>query len=245
MNKRFFIFFICLVIFITILSISIVVLSSSNKDNKNEKIEQEIDFVEEKLIGMINSLNNISFSNSVLLEQNTIKGQENSSSKNQGSEEEGSSSTNGSEGGSSSNSNESENSTSSQSQNNSLTNSAQGEKGTDYSKYNVENKNILIESQDKIDWNYLKNNVEIIYSSWPTIMIDLHSINIKNEDILAFSNSLDALVISLEKEDKRETLNNLASLYALMPIYTQQFTEDIEKINIAYTKSCIINAYVY
>lgn len=229
MNKKYFIFFICFIIFLIVIFGSVVIFS--NTDNNNEKtkdkVQEEISYVEVKILGMLNSLNNIPFSNSILLEQNTIKGQKNSND----SEDSGSSSENS----------QSEESSSDSSQGSS---GSSENTSTNYTKYNVENQNILSSKENKIDWNYLKNTVEVLYSSWPTIMIDLHSINIRNEDILAFSSNLDNLIVNIESEDKRNTANSLAILYSLIPNYIEQSSNDTDKINIAYTKSCIVNAYV-
>ena len=174
-NKKYLILLICVVIILAIVFGAVMVFSNSGNDTTKDKIKEEIYYIETKLLGMINALNNIPFSNSVLLEQNTIKGQEksntnSSSGASQGSEEksqtgEGSSST-GSSGGESSTSSESGG-------------------DTDYTKYNVQNKNILNIKENEIDWNYIKNTVELLHTSWTTIMIDLHSLNIKNDDILS------------------------------------------------------------
>lgn len=227
MKKRYFIFFLATIIFLIIISICVIVFSSSSDDKLKNKLEEEISFIETKLLGMINSLNNISFSNSILLEQNSIKGQSNSKND---SSSQGSESKSSSQGGESSGQEEASSSDSS--------------KSTDYTKYNVENQNILLSNNEEIDWNYIKNTVEVLYSSWPTIMIDLHSTNIKNEDILTFSNNLDGLIINIENEDKKATLNTLAILYSYLPSYIQQFSDDTDKINIQYSKSSIVNAYV-
>ena len=225
---------ICVVIILAIVFGAVIVFSNSGDDTTKDKIKEEIYYIETKLLGMLNSLNNIPFSNSVLLEQNTIKGQEKSNngssgSSSQGSEEKSqggeSSSSSGSSGGESSGSSESGG-------------------DTDYTKYNVQSKNILNIKENEIDWNYIKNTAELLHTSWTTIMIDLHSLNIKNDDILSFSNNLDALILNIEREDKRATLNSLASLYAIIPIYINQYSNDNYEENLEYTKAHIINSYV-
>lgn len=233
-NKKYLILLITIVIILSIVFGVVMVFSNSGDDTTKDKIKEEVYYIETKLLGMINALNNIPFSNSVLLEQNTIKGQEKSNnsssgSSSQGSEEksqgEESSSSSGSSGGESSDSSKSGG-------------------DTDYTKYNVQNKNILNIKENEIDWNYIKNTVELLHTSWTTIMIDLHSLNIKNDDILSFSNNLDALILNIEREDKRTTLNSLASLYAIIPVYINQYSDDNYEENLAYTKAHIINSYV-
>lgn len=233
-NKKYLILLICVVIVLSIVFGVVMVFSNSGDDTTKDKIKEEVYYIETKLLGMINALNNIPFSNSVLLEQNTIKGQEKSNnsssgSSSQGSEEksqgEESSSSSGSSGGESSDSSKSGG-------------------DTDYTKYNVQNKNILNIKENEIDWNYIKNTAELLHTSLTTIMIDLHSLNIKNDDILSFSNNLDALILNIEREDKRATLNSLASLYAIIPAYINQYSDDNYEENLAYTKAYIINSYV-
>ncbi len=229
MKNKYFILFVCFIIFLIVVCVSIGIFSNTNNDNTKDKVQEELNYMEVKLLGMLNSLNNIPFSNSILLEQNTIKGQENS-------EDSSSSSFNSSK----SSEKQTEESSSSSSEGSSDSSES---KSTNYTKYNVESQNILTLKENDIDWDYLKNTVEVLHSSWPTIMIDLHSINIKNDDIFNFSNNLDTLIVNIENEDKRSTINNLAILYSLIPTYLEQFLKDTDKINISYTKSCIINSY--
>ena len=232
MKRKYLILFICSVIFLTILTVTIAIFSNTNKNDLKEKNEQEISYIEMKLIGMINALNNVSFSNSVLLEQNTVKGQSNEN-KQEGQQNNSQDQNNSGQGQNSQNEQQS-----------SENNSSEDNTSTEYTKYNIENKNILIQDNQQIDWDYIKNTVEILYSTWPTVMIDLHSSNVKNEDVLNFSRTLDELVVNIEKEDKRATLINLATLYGFLPVYLEQFSDDSDKINIAYTKSCVINSYM-
>lgn len=232
MKKRYFIFFLCTVIFLAIVFTAVIVFSNTDDNNEKDKVQEEISYVETKLLGMINSLNNIPFSNSILLEQNSIKGQ----SGGQNNQENSQSSQSQSSGVSGS----SENSSSG----GETSSSSQNSQSEEYTKYSVSIENILIGLDTQIDWNYLKDTVEIVYTSWTTIMIDLHSINIKNEDILSFSNELDTLIVNIENEDKRATVNSLAILYSYLPLYISQFSEDSDKINTYYTKSYIINSYV-
>lgn len=228
MKKRYFIFFICFIIFAVIIFTSVAIFSNTNKDNTKDKIEEEISYIETKILGMLNSLNNIPFSNSVLLEKNTIKGQSKSQNNEQNSEQ-------------SQSSGESDSSSNSSSSGGGSVGSSNNEEHTQYS---VQTENILIGLDKQIDWDYIKNTVETLYTTWPTIMIDLHSVNIKNNDILTFSNELDTLIVNIENEDKRATANSLAILYSYIPIYISQFSENSDKINSAYTKSDVINSYV-
>ena len=241
MNKKYFIFFISSIIFLAVIITSIVIFAGSGNDNTKNKINEELSFLETKLLGMINSLNNIPFSNSVLLEQNSIKGQASSKGE-QSSQAKGSESSQLS--GGEENSSDSEEGSAGGSTGSLSGNSGGSSKNEDYTKYNVKTQNILTNDSTEIDWNYIKNTVQVIYTSWPSIMIDLHSTNVKNEDILSFSNTLDVLIVNVQNEDKKQVLNSLAILYSFIPIYKEQYSEDNDEINISYTKAHIINSYV-
>lgn len=233
-NKKYLILLICVVIILSIVFGVVMVFSNSGDDTTKDKIKEEIYYIETKLLGMINALNNIPFSNSVLLEQNTIKGQEKSNNSSSGSSSQGSEEKSQGE----------ESSSSSSSSGGESSDSSKSGGDTDYTKYNVQSKNILNLKENEIDWNYIKNTAQLLHTSWTTIMIDLHSLNIKNDDILSFSNNLDALILNIEREDKRTTLNSLASLYAIIPVYINQYSDDNYEENLAYTKAHIINSYV-
>ena len=112
-------------------------------------------------------------------------------------------------------------------------------------KYVADEKGILNSNITKIEWDDLKNSCENLYSIWTIAIIDLHSLNINNEDILNFSSNLDMVTMSIKKEDKIASLNNLAQLYSFIPMYLETISNDSKKINVEKTKSCILNSYAY
>ena len=95
----------------------------------------------------------------------------------------------------------------------------------------------------EIDWDFIKANTEMIYTIWPTVVVDLNALNVNDEDILNFSNVLDKVTVSVKAEDKAATLNNLVALYAFFPKYRNQFSQDSQAINIDYCKNSILNSY--
>lgn len=234
MNKKYFLLFVAFTFFIIIISMSISILSLSNDDKTKDKIKSEIDYIEVKLLGMINSLNNIPFSNTVLLEQNSLYG------KNSSNDSENKSNNN-----QENTSSEQENSKNQQKGSAQTSESDSTTQSSDHTKYNVKNQNILIEQSEEIDWNYIKNTVEELYTTWPVIMIDLHSVDIDNKDVLNFSTNLDSLIIAIEKEDKVNTANLLYELYSYLSKYVEQCFDDTNLINKYFTKNCIIKSYIH
>lgn len=230
MKNRQFVNFILLFFILFFFLFLLTGCSSKEKDLKN-KVESEIKQLEDKIIAMMNNVNKISFSNFVLVEEKVESSdessQESSSGGSQNSSKEESSSQNASS--SKENSGSSERKETSNSKEN--------------SKFELKNNGILSTSSENVDWDSIKSNIEIIYSTWPTTVIDLHGLNVKNEDILNFSSALDQVTMGVKQEDKISTLNNLASLYAFLPNYRSQISDDNKMINIDYTKACVLNSY--
>ena len=248
MNRKM-LFFVLIAVFLLI-SIGLVVvfaLNSNNdsislKENKDliKKAEQEVKFLEDKIIAMMNKLNHINFLNTVLTE-------EKNANKNQGSEKENQSKTQTNEPSTKSSSETEQEASMALEEKSSidpqLTN---GSSSNENIKYEVKNGGILIaNSIAEIDWEYMKSNIETIYTILPTIVTDLNTLKVNSQDILNFSSSLDQTTLSIKNEDKLVSLNNLASLYAFLPKYRGQFSQDVQKINIDYSINCILNSYAY
>ena len=231
MNKKnFLIVLVAIVVMVFIGYIFFSLNSYSKTGNKDlaEKTQDEIRELENKIISMMNSLNNISFTNAVLKQSIEEDKKNNDEDKNNETSENTS-------GGSSSN--ESEKTSNDSSSSNSKTSTQE------QIKYEIEKSNILLTDFSNVDWKYIKGEVESIYVLWSTLIIDLHELNVNNDDILNFSNSLDQVTISIKQENKLSSTNNLANLYSYIPAYVEQISKDENEKNIYCTKNCIINTY--
>ena len=234
MNKK--IFLIIFSIAIVIIFVAYIVTSTNNYIKSNskkvdEKTEEEIKQLEEKLVGMINSLNNISFTNTVLKQTS-----EKSSSTN--------SDNNSSNNSSDSSSNDSNNGQNSQSLENSDNDSNSiSSKTEEQVKYEIQKNDILLIDLSNIDWEYIKANTESIYNLWANLIIDLHELNVNNQDILNFSNTLDQVTLSVKQENKYSSVTNLVSLYSYLPTYVNQFSNNENEKNLFLTKNCVLNTY--
>lgn len=68
---------------------------------------------------------------------------------------------------------------------------------------------------------------------------------VSSEKIVEFSNTLDKILITLNKEDKKAAVAGYAKLYSLLSEFVKNIEiEDLKKKNIE-TKSYILNAYAY
>ncbi len=108
--------------------------------------------------------------------------------------------------------------------------------------YNMERESIL-DGNKQIDWSTLKSDIEIFYSAWSPIILDLYKLNVNKDDILNFNATLDSTVIFIKNEDKTNSALYLASLYSFIPRYIQSYSDDNLSINLSNVKSCIVNSY--
>lgn len=226
--------YIFLIIIIAVLSVILYAnVSKGNENNQKQKTFSEIEFLETKLVNLLNEMNNVETRNydisvSEITEQaKNQKESSNNSSKQQGSQESENSTSNG-------------NSTSGDSS--SSTNTASNVSNQKNQKFNLEANGVLTNS-DEINWSNVKSEIEILYSSIPTITLDLYQMNSNQEDILGFNKEFDNLTVVAKEEKKEETLKELAILYEYIPKFMQNSTDDeINKIIIE-TKANLFKAY--
>ena len=209
-----------IIIFILILGIMFILTGCSNGEENdiNKKIDQNIDFLDNKIISVLNLINNISFTDYGVVTEEI-------SGNNQGSKEKASS--------------ESDTSSSSDSSDTGSQTLTENKEPT--VKTEIKSSNILNNNRDT-DWTTLKTNIENLYSSWASIVLDLYKLNINNNDIIGFEKKLDETIISIKNEDKQSSIDNLTMLYSYLPKYLEAYS-DSKRINIMKTKYNIIEAY--
>lgn len=216
MNKKIFLILLSVLLIIIFIAYIVNSVSNYNKSTKSleEKTEEEINQLEEIIISMLNSLNNISFNN-IVLEQTTEK-----------------------------NANTNSNNNSKNEQNNeSSENSSNTSKKEEQTQYEIQKNDILLTDLSDLNWEYIKSNVEKIYNLWANLIVDLHELNVNNQDILDFSNTLDQVTLSIKQENKFASITNLVSLYSYLPKYMSQISNNEIKQNLYFSKNCILNTY--
>ena len=218
-NRKYIIIIFIALLVITI-SYSVYSFFDSNKNMnsiENDRILAEIKYFESKFINLFNSLNNIEYENYRIYSSKI------NSSTQQESKSSSSSSNN--------NSSSEENTQMSSPQNNENIN-----------KYNLELEGVLTNKQN-INWNYIKNEIELLYTSIPTITLDLYQINLNKNDILNFNSSFDLLTIEVNNENKENTLKQLSNLYAYLPKFLENTNVDNTYKTVIKTKAYIFKAY--
>ena len=221
------------ILIVIILVLSSIIYSNASKDDATDqktKTLTEIKFIESKLVNLFKTMNNIAYENYKVeiskemkseSEQSSGKGEQSSSGSQGGSSGEGESSIGeSSSGGSNSNtSNEQE-----------------------VKKFELKEKNVLI-SDDEINWDSVKSEVEILYTSIPSITLDLYQVNLNQEDVLGFNREYDNLTKAVKDENKKDTLKQLTILYDYIPKFIKNVNEEELFRLVLETKAQIFKAY--
>ena len=114
-------------------------------------------------------------------------------------------------------------------------------KKNDYEYKMVENS--ILNSEKTPDWEGLTFDVELIYSDWAVLTLDLYKQNVDNQKILNFNTELDMLATAIKEKNKVQTLIQLAKLYSYIPTYYAGFSTDQMNTNLYKVKSNVYNAY--
>ena len=214
----------------------------SDMDMAKEKIEEEVEYLDKRIISMMNIINNVSFTNYKVVSENVKQEDSKNTKESNNSENKGDSSESNGE------------SEKQESSSQSDTNAEKGE-GKEQSGDNEqnENKNMIYKltennildnnSETSIQWNEVKKEVENVYTIWTTMVIDMRQAKIEDRDIEQFSFCLDKLAKAVKNENKQESLNELSNLYSILPMFLEQNSSDKFKVTLYKTKADILSAY--
>lgn len=195
--------------------------NNENAEDLSKKLVAEIEYVDNRIINMLNNLNSLSFQNYRLISQKVAISKESENAEDTG-------------GGL---------------QNNSESKNSQSESETKQSATAIETtemsaENVLTNNGEDLDWQFVKTEIELLNTSWSIILYDLYKKNNSdNTDILAFSDALDKCIVSIRDENKEEAITNLANLYTYVPKFIGIATDDKQMKYTKETKSNVVNAY--
>lgn len=226
-----------IILIFIIVVLTFMIYSSIAKDSETDikdKTFSEIQYFESKLTYMFNSLNNIEFENYKISVEDISEKSKKSSQSSSGA------------GSSSSDSSDNKESESSNDENSSSGNDNQSSNSQDSSnktkKYNLNIKGVL-NNDEKINWDYIKNEAELLNNLISTVVLDLYEISLNSIDILNFDKEYDNLLIAIKTENKQETLKELNLLYSYIPKFLKNCNKDEQYEIIINTKLNIFSAY--
>ena len=228
---------ICIILIITLISIRLSNVNAQSENlNLKQKISEEISYIDSNIIEIMNKLNNIDVIKYKVYTKEINESQDNASNSTQNSSQE----TQDSE----SEKSEGDSQNSSSSQEGSQSNSSENQTKSPTTISELVPNTSLSQGSQEPDWEQISFQMEKIYSTWPTINLDLQNQGITNELISNFSLSMDGVVQSIKNKDKNNTLINLFNMYINVPKYSSSINEDDNKQNLYNTKLNILNAYV-
>ena len=213
-------------IFIFLILTFILLLTGCGKNKKDEDVNkkaiQELDYLDTKIVSILNKLNNITLRN-YTLNEDQIQKEENSSN-------------------STSKDNKDDNTNEQKESDSQSSNSSKTEE-TNITVTSMEPKSVLTINKDDIDWNEIKSEIETINEAWSIVLLDLSYLNVDNNDILSFSSALNDTLISVKDENKINTLTNCSKLYSFIPKFEKQLKDNQEIQDIKQVKAYLLNAY--
>lgn len=192
---------------------------NTKKDEQdiNDKIEEEIDYLDIKITSLINRINGIQLENYKV----AITKIQEEETKTDSSEEKPSE-----EGKEASNQEDQEGSTSGQE--------------TEITKME---KKQTAEKVGETNWELLQGEVEVFYTVWASVLLDIYETGVESDKIVEFSTTIDQALISIKEKDKAQSCEKLAKLYSILPEFASKGNIEENKQNLISAKSNIINAY--
>lgn len=190
--------------------------NAENTESIEEKDEEEVKYLDTKLLSLINYLNNIDLQNyKLVLTKIESESSESSSSskKEQKNNEQEDSTENGTD-----------------------------EKEKTLSKMEQET---IITNEGEVNWKTIEGEIEVLSAIWPTIVLDLYKLDVSSEDIMKFSNDLDQAITQVKNKDKALACMYFAKLYGYLPTFLNKSNPEEIRRDALEAKSYIVNAYAY
>lgn len=221
--------YIVLITIVVVIGTTIFVKANEDgQKSQREKALTELKYLDSKIEDIFNEMNNITMRNYKVYTSNIEPNKEESS--NTSSESSSSSDSGNSKSSTQTTSNEQEEGNQSNEDEKNLKN------------YTMQQEGVLTNT-NAIDWNKVKNEIELIYTSIPTITLDLYGLNINQDEILNFNRQYDNLTVLVKNQNKEETLRELAKTYQYIPKFAERVTDDTVYKTVLNTKSNIFLAY--
>lgn len=227
------------VIIIVIVGVREIMNNNTKESSINKKINNELDYLGTTTLSMINSLNNLNLEDVVKVRRTATSSGENS----QNNANSSLGNLSGDEEKNNSKSSDSQQQEDSSSNSKTDETSSTGTDTKNTKSFSLEDNSILLRDNTNVDWRTLESEAENLFTAWSTIILDLNSLNISNEDILAYNSNLDSLLKALKENDKANSAISLANLYSLNSKYINESSKNDESKKLAYIKSNVISAY--
>lgn len=119
----------------------------------------------------------------------------------------------------------------------------EGKKEEKSTKTEIVEDNYLL-SERKTSWDDIKIKIERFTEVATEVEIDLKEMNIEEQDIQEFDNTLNEAIINVKDNDKINTAKNLGKLYSKLPLFIEKYSEDKLFVVAEKMKDKILKAYI-
>ncbi len=239
MKKNIIIIVITIILIILIIGSLFVYASTNTKENTSleEKVSKEIEYLDSYLIAMLGNFNGLTIANEVF----QLNPQEKELEKEEVTKSNFSDQTNNANGQneqSQANNESAQNGKNEQTQADNSQNNKSGDNGK------MQNSILANNGNYETNWDDIKQQVEQLYSTWNTISLDLHALNIDGNSILSFSNGLNSATKKIKSEDKKGAMEELGKLHQLLPTYMNNYKSDEKQKQILNIQSKVVISYI-
>lgn len=222
--KKYIISFCIIIVLILIGIVGLFIYKNINTktdiENVKAKVNQEIKYLDSNIVSIMNLFHHITYTNYRIVESEMTASSKTEDQ--QSNQPEGSDTQSGGDSQSGSEKKDSEKS-------NKVT--------------NIIPSNVLTNINQKVDWDTIKTEVELIYSSWPSILVDLSSLDVNKDNLIKFTDTLNQIIGFVEKEDQKMTIVKLSDLYYLISSYLKDYSDDTMLVTLLSTRSYILKTY--
>lgn len=105
--------------------------------------------------------------------------------------------------------------------------------------------NGILKNNGKYDakWEKIKTEIEQIYQVWNTVSIDLYSLNIDSNSILAFNDGLNKATQAVKKQDKANAINEITNIYGKILDYRKAYDKNTRETDLLTIQYNSVSAY--
>mgnify|MGYP004456194921 CR=1 FL=1 len=105
--------------------------------------------------------------------------------------------------------------------------------------------NGILKNNGKYDakWEKIKTEIEQIYQVWNTVSIDLYSLNIDSNSILAFNDGLNKATQAVKKQDKTNAINEITGIYGKILDYRKAYDKNTRETDLLTIQYNSVSAY--
>lgn len=98
---------------------------------------------------------------------------------------------------------------------------------------------------EDLNWDLIEENVIDLNGVLDTVILDMSEVEISNEEIITFKDTVNRLSIATSNKDINVVLEEYRLLYAVLPMYAQKAFDNKNEVKQLELKSLVISSFVY